>query len=74
MYEMQAEDQSGPRRTHHRKLLLPCDLLPLETPVPAARDPKPSDPALDPVHQEPTDEEGENSSSDSEDEQDSAQV
>ena len=74
MYEVQAEDQSGPRRTLHRNLLLPCDLLPLETPLPALKDTKLADPAPDPVHRDPTDEEDENSSSDSEDEQDPAQV
>ena len=59
MYERQAEDQSGPRRTLQQNLLLPCDLLARETPVPAPKESQPSDPALDPAHQEPTDEEDE---------------
>ena len=73
VYEVQSEDQRGPKRRLHRNLLLPCELLPLEIPVPDSKESEPVTPA--PVHHDPIgDADSDNSSSDSEDDQQPAQV
>ena len=73
VYEVQSEDQRGPKRRLHRNLLLPCELLPLEIPVPDSKESEPVTPA--PVHRDPIgDADSDNSSSDSEDDQQPAQV
>ena len=73
VYEVQSEDQRGPKRRPHRNLLLPCELLPLEIPVPDSKESEPVTPA--PVHHDPIgDADSDNSSSDSEDDQQPAQV
>lgn len=74
VYEVQPEDQSGPKRTLHRNLLLPCDLLPVETPVSSRKNPIPLRPAPDPVYHELSDDEDVDSSGDSEDEHEPVQV
>ena len=73
VYEVQSEDQRGPKRRLHRNLLLPCELLPLEIPVPDSKESEPVTAA--PVHHDPIgDADSDNSSSDSEDDQQPAQV
>ena len=74
VYEVQPEDRSGPKRTLHRNLLLPCDLLPVETPVSSRKNPIPLRPAPDPVYHELSDDEDVDSSGDSEDEHEPVQV
>ena len=54
IYEIRPEDGSGSKRIIHRNLLLPCDGLPLETPLPdLPRRPKPQQTVRVPEAEDP---------------------